>query len=135
MDLKYIELLKEWVRLDNIVQRNNVDVKAAKDKVKEVEDKVSETVEQKKQLEGDICTYVQSNKLESMQLKISDGVITFGKKTSQKPLSQKFLREVMQQYSDDHPEENIPHEKMLEFILSRIEKKTTYEINRVVSQP
>lgn len=132
MDIQYIELIKEWVKLDNVIQVNQEEVKKAKDDAKKLEDRVSDQVEQKKKIETEIINYIQSNKLENIQLKISDGVITFGKKTSQKPMSQKFLRETMQKYADENPDENIQFEKILEFIGNNIEKKTTYEINRLI---
>lgn len=135
MDLQYIDLIKEWVKLDNVIQVNQEEVKKAKDDAKKLEERVSVQVEQKKTIEGEIINYIQSNKLENIQLKISDGVITFGKKTSQKPMSQKFLRETMQKYADENPDENIQFEKILEFIGNNIEKKTTYEINRLIKPP
>lgn len=135
MDIQYIELIKEWVKLDNIIQVNQEEVKKAKDDAKKLEERVSAQVEQKKNIESEIVNYIQSNKLENIQLKISDGVITFGKKTSQKPMSQKFLRETMQKYADENPDENIQFEKILEYIGNNIEKKTTYEINRLIKPP
>lgn len=135
MDIQYIELIKEWVKLDNVIQVNQEEVKKAKEDAKKLEERVSAQVEQKKNIETEIINYIQSNKLENIQLKISDGVITFGKKTSQKPMSQKFLRETMQKYADENPDENIQFEKILEFIGNNIEKKTTYEINRLIKPP
>lgn len=135
MDIQYIELIKEWVKLDNIIQVNQEEVKKAKEEAKKLEERVSVQVEQKKTIENEIVNYVQSNKLENIQLKISDGVITFGKKTSQKPMSQKFLRETMQKYADENPDENIQFEKIIEFIGNNVEKKTTYEINRLIKAP
>jgi hypothetical protein len=132
MDPHYISLVQEWVKLDNIILRNSTDVKRAKDEVKVIEERVTDVIEKKKKIEDEIIEYVQTNKLETMQLKISDGVITFGKKTTQKPMSQKFIREILQKYSEEHPEENLKHAKLFEYITSNIDKKVEYSINRNV---
>ena len=92
----------------------------------------AEAMEQKKTIERQIVEYVQTNKLESMQLKISDGIITFAKKTTQKPLTQKYLRETLEKYAEENPAETINHVKILEYIVSNLEKKVDYSINRNV---
>jgi CRISPR/Cas system CSM-associated protein Csm2 small subunit len=132
MDTHYINLVKDWVKLDNIIARNNVEVKKVKDDIKIIEERVIDTVEEKKKLEKDIIDYVQVSKLESMQLKISDGIITFSKKTTQKPMNQKWLREILQKYSDENPDENLQYNKLIEYVMSNIEKKVDYSINRKI---
>jgi len=130
MDPQHVHLVKEWVRLDNIILRNNINVQSAKEEVKKLEDLVSDVVEKKKEVEKQITEYIKTNKLESMQLKISDGIITFGKKTTQKPISHKFLREVLQKYADENPDDDFNHIKVFEFIIANIDKKIDYSINR-----
>ena len=136
MDPDYVEKVKEWVRLDNIILRNTEEVKAAKEDTKKIEERVAERVadviEEKKRVEKDIMEYVQANNLETMQLKISDGVITFSKKTTQRPMSQKFLKDTLQKYADENPGENLQHTKVFEYLLSNVEKKVDVSINRTV---
>lgn len=125
MDPHYMNLVKEWVKLDNIIARNNTDIQLAKERV-------SEPIEEKKRIEKDIIDYIQTSKLENMQLKISDGVITFSKRTTQKPITQKFIKEILEKYADENPSDNIEHNKISEFILSNIEKKIEYSISRKI---
>ncbi len=141
MDPEHIKLVQEWVKLDNalILKKNDTSSKEvydgfteAKEKVKDLEESFNDILEQKKKIESDIMTYVLSKKLENIKLNISDGVITFSKKTTQKPLSQKFLKDVLEKYSDEHPDENIKNDKIFDYILSNVEKKVTYEMNRVL---
>lgn len=134
MDPEYIEKVKEWVRLDNIILRNADEVKAAKDDAKKIEERVADVLEEKKRVEKEIMEYVQANSLETMQLKISDGIITFSKKTTQKPMSQKFLKDVLQKYAEENPGENLQHTKLFEYILTNIEKKIDVSINRTVKE-
>lgn len=130
MDPQYVQLVKEWVKLDNIILLNNTEAKVIKDNAKQIEERVNETNEKKKNVEKQIIEYVQTNKLESMQLKISDGVITFSKKTTQKPLNQKFLKEVLEKYAEENPSEAINYNKIFEYVVSNIDKKVEYSINR-----
>ena len=141
MDPEHIKLIQEWVKLDNaiLLKKNDISSKEvydhfseAKEKIKDLEESFNDILEKKKKLESDIMTYVLSKKLENIKLNISDGIITFSKKTTQKPISQKFLKDVLQKYSDEHSDENIKNDKIFEFILENIEKKVTYEMNRVV---
>ena len=136
MDAHYIDLVKEWVKLDNIVTKNTIEVKEIKDKVNEevkaVAERVLSETEKKKEIEKDIIEYVQDNKLDTMQLKISDGVITFGKKITPKPITQKWLREILQKYGEEHPNKLFESTTVIEYILSNIEKKVDYSINRTI---
>lgn len=132
MDSDYVEKVKEWVRLDNIILRNTEEVKVAKEDAKKIEERVADVIEEKKRVEKDIMEYVQTNGLDTMQLKISDGVITFSKKTTQKPISQKFLKEVLQKYAEENPEDCLQHSKLFEYILANIEKKVEVSINRTI---
>ena len=133
MDTHYINLVKDWVKFDNIIARNNVEVKKVKDDIKTIEERVVDALDEKKKLEKDIIDYVQTSKLESMQLKISDGIITFSKMTTQKPLNQIWLGEILQKYSDENPDENLQYTKIIEYIMSNTEKKVDYSINRKIT--
>ena len=135
MDQKYIKLVQDWVKLDNVVLRNTLDVKTAKDEVKRIEDSVATVIEEKKKIEKDIIDYVQKNKFETMQLKISDGTITFSKKTTQKPITQKFLKDALEQYSEEHVDEPFDFMKVYEYIIGKIEKTVNYSINRSLKEP
>jgi hypothetical protein len=132
MDPEYIELVKKWVQLDNTILRNNVQVKTAKDEVKRIETQVDTVLEEKKIIEKQILDYVQTEKLDAMQLKISDGVITFGKRTTQKPINQRFLKDTLQKYAEENPSEEIDHMKLFDYIISNQEKKVEFVINRTV---
>lgn len=134
MDPEYVDKVKEWVRLDNIILRNTEEVKTAKEDAKKIEERVADVVEEKKRVEKEIMEYVQANSLETMQLKISDGIITFSKKTTQKPMSQKFIKDILQKYADENPGENLQHSKLFEYILSNVEKKVDVSINRTVKE-
>lgn len=132
MDPHYVSLVKDWVKCDNIILRNMEDVKQAKDEAKKIEERVTDAIEEKKRVEKEIVEYVHANKLETMQLKISDGVITFSKKTTQKPISQKFLKETLQKYGEENPSESIDHQKLFDYLVSNVEKKVDYSIQRTI---
>jgi hypothetical protein len=141
MDPEQIKLIQEWVKLDNtiILKKNESSSKEiydklseAKEKVKELDESINDIVEKKKKIESDIMTYVLAKKLENIKLNISDGIITFSKKTVQKPLSQKFLKDILQKYAEEHPEENIKDTKIFEYILANVEKKVSCEMNRTL---
>lgn len=130
MDPHYVDLVKQWVKYDNVILRNADDVREAKERAKEIEERVADAVERKKEIETEIIEYVKGNKLETMQLKISDGVITFAKKTTQKPISQKFLKEILIKYNEENQDNQIPQNKLFEFIINNIDKKVEFSINR-----
>ncbi len=125
MDPHYIDLVKKWVQIDNVLITNNQDIKKAKDNV-------AEQIEEKKKIEIDIVQYVQNNNLENMQLKISDGVITFSKRTVQKSMTQKYIKELLQKYEDEHAGVAMSADAVFDYLVDNIEKKVTYEIHRVV---
>ena len=115
MDFTYVKRVQEWVELDNQVLRN-------KELIKDV-------TERKKQLEEDILEYVETNKLDSLCLNISDGTIKFGKRSSTQPLSIKYIRQTIEKYAEEKSLA-IDVNELCDYISSNLEKKTQTYLKR-----
>ena len=115
MDFTYVKRVQEWVELDNKVLRN-------KELIKDV-------TERKKQLEEDILEYVETNKLDSLCLNISDGTIKFGKRSSTQPLSIKYIRQTIEKYAEEKSLA-IDVNELCDYISSNLEKKTQTYLKR-----
>ena len=127
MDVEYIKKVKEWVSLDNKVTRSM-------EKIKTVKDDIQDIIDERKDIEDDILDYIQTNKFEKLTLNISDGTIKFGKRTTTTSLSLKLLKALFEKYAEENPGA-FQADKLHEFLIENLEKKTTYFIKRDIDKP
>lgn len=118
MDFGYVKRVQEWVELDNVLLKHKESIK--------------EKVEQKKQLEDEIIEYVETNKLDSLCLNITDGKIKFGKRSVTQPLSVKILRQVLEKYVQEKPGLNLDITEVCDYVVSNLEKKTQIFLKREI---
>ena len=111
MDPTYINKIREWVEIDNVVL-------AKKEEISTVSIK-------KKELEEDIIEYVENKKLEKLSITISDGTIDFYKKTQSQALSIKLLKNILSKY-----EGRLDPEEICDFVKENLEKKTSIYMKR-----
>lgn len=116
MDFNYVKRVQEWVELDNQVLKNKEEMKT--------------TLDRKKELEEDILDYVETNKLDSLCLNISDGTIKFGKRSSTQPLSIKLIRQTLEKYVQEKPSLRLDVNEVCDYIASNLEKKTATYLRR-----
>ena len=116
MDFDYMKKVQEWVSLDNHIIRN-------KDSIKNVQEK-------KKELEDDILDYIETNGLDKLTIKISDGAIKFAKRTTQNHITLKLIKSLLENYSSE--ESNIDYDKIYEYIEKNIGHKSTTIMKRDV---
>jgi DNA-binding protein Fis len=113
MELNYIKRVQDWVESDNKLFKLKEDMK--------------DPIEKKKQLEEEILTYVESNKLDNLCLNISDGTIKFSKRNQTQPLSMRVIKSLLDSYSETN---TINVDDICDFILSNLEKKTVVCMKR-----
>lgn len=127
METKYIDKVKQWVSLDNKITRGM-------DKIKVVKDDIQPIIDARKEIEDDILNYIQTNKYEKLTLNISDGTIKFGKKTTTTSLSLKLLKVLFEKYAEENPTDVFDADKLHEFLMENLEKKTNYYIKRDITR-
>jgi hypothetical protein len=132
MDTEYISKVKKWVDIDNQILRTQEKVKHHFDAVEKNKEELKPLAEKKKEIEDDIITYIESNKLEKLTVNITDGTIKFGKKTSQQPITLKLLKFLLDKYSSEEEEEDLDTNKLYEFITDSLDKKTTFFMKREI---
>jgi hypothetical protein len=76
---KFIDNIQRWVKLDN--------------QIKNVNEKVKRAREVKNKLLENIVGYVESNKLESTKIEISDGELRFYEKREYQPITFTYIEE------------------------------------------
>jgi arginine decarboxylase-like protein len=113
MELNYIKRVQDWVDTDNKLLKLKEDMK--------------DPLEKKKQLEEEIITYVESNKLDSLCLNISDGTIKFSKRNQTQALSMRVIRTLLESYSEN---DRINVDEICDFITSNLEKKMIISMKR-----
>lgn len=113
MELNYIKRVQDWVENDNKLLKLKEDMK--------------DPIEKKKQLEDEILTYVESNKLDNLCLNISDGTIKFSKRNQTQPLSLRVIKSLLEGYSETN---RINVDDICDFISSNLEKKTIISMKR-----
>jgi hypothetical protein len=114
MDPEHIDKIKQWVTLDNKVQKS-------KEAIKSVQD-------DKKALEEEILDYVASNNCDKLVINISDGTIKFAKKTTQQSISMKYLKDILRKFSEE--KQSIPHDILLKYITDNLEKHISLTMKR-----
>ena len=118
MDIQYIKQIQKWVELDNATLKNKESIKSV--------------VEEKKDIEETIIEYVGNNKLENINISITDGNIKFQKKNTVQPLNIKTLRNLLQKYNDETPS-SINIDEVCDFITKNLDVKVSYMIKRTVA--
>lgn len=128
MEAAYVNKVKQWVEIDNKIIRAQDVLKPHNEVIDKCKDDIKPLQEQKKLIEDDIVSYIESNKLEKLTINITDGAIKFGKKTSQPPITLKLLKFILDKYAEE--EGDVDTGKLYDFILDNIDKKTTYFMKR-----
>jgi hypothetical protein len=131
MDATYINKVKKWVEIDNKILRTQDSLKPYIDAIEKNKEDVKPLMEQKKQIEDEIVSYIESNKLEKLTVNITDGAIKFGKKTTQQPVTLKLLKAILDKYSEEE-DCDVDTAKLYDFILDNLEKKTTFFMKREI---
>lgn len=121
MDPEYMELVKEWVLLDNkiIISR----------------DSVVESCEFKKDLEEQILNHLKEKQIDALKVTINDGVILFSKTTTKAPLSVRMLKVMCEQYNEGPDAQRIDVEDFMNYVTNNIESKTKTVMRRVIKAP
>lgn len=136
MDVAYINKIQKWVELDNVILRSQEGVKPHQEAINKNKEEVAKWTEEKKTIEEDVLEYIQKNKMDKLTINISDGCIKFGKKTTQQNLTLKTLKALLDKYSDqeqagvESKEVGIDTNKLFDFIVDNLEKKTTLFMKR-----
>jgi len=115
MDVRYMEKIKQWVEYDNRIQRNKKDIQTV--------------VEKKKDVETELLDYVSSQKMDRFTINISDGNIKFTKMNVKPPLTQKVLRDTLQDYLAEK-DIIMDIEDFLQYMNEKNETKTKYIMKR-----
>jgi predicted site-specific integrase-resolvase len=129
MEVAYINKIQKWVEIDNTILRSQEGLKVHQEAINKNKEEVSSLLEDKKKIEDEVLEYIQKNKMDKLTINISDGTIKFGKKTTQQNLTIKTLKTLLDKYSEgeDH---NVDTNKLFDFILDNLEKKTTLFMKR-----
>lgn len=134
MDVAYINKIQKWVELDNVILRSQEGVKPHQEAINKNKEEVAKWTEEKKTIEDDVLEYIQKNKMDKLTINISDGCIKFGKKTTQQNLTLKTLKALLDKYSESESESegatNVDTNKLFDFIVDNLEKKTTLFMKR-----
>ena len=110
-----MEKIKQWVEYDNRIQRNKKDIQTV--------------VEKKKDVETELLDYVSSQKMDRFTINISDGNIKFTKMNVKPPLTQKVLRDTLQDYLAEK-DISMDIEDFLQYMNEKNETKTKYIMKR-----
>lgn len=115
MDEASIQKVRSWVELDNTIRQRRERIKGLCD--------------QKKQLEDDIKAYVRRNRLEGVQLNISDGVIKFAEKTTASSITLKYLKQALESYFESQPR-SVTVDSLFKHILEHRPTSTSFDMVR-----
>ncbi len=119
MDPKYIEKIQRWVELDNKIETRKLRLK--------------EYTDEKKTIEDDILSYIQSENIKDIQINTSDGFIQFQETKQTGYITLKLLKETIFRYFDNNTKENITPENLYDFIISNRETKTKINMKRHIT--
>jgi hypothetical protein len=90
MQSDYVQKIKRWVELDNVVQ-------VQKSKLKVYAD-------EKKSLEDSITDYIQDNDMMNVQIKLSNGLVKFSENYTASSITLKMIKDAIHQYFTEHDE-------------------------------
>ena len=129
METAYMNKIKEWVELDNRVQRHEETIKPHKEALETSKKEIAPILEERKKVEDSILEYIEKNKFDKLTVNISDGIIKFGKKTTQQTLSLKVIKALLDAYAEqEDPDFDVM--KLYEFIADNIKKTTNMYMKR-----
>lgn len=115
MDINYMKKIQDWVKLDNTIMHNKEEIHIVS--------------ERKKELEDDITSYVEKNKLDNLTLNITDGFIKFSKRTTTQSLSIKVIKLLLDKYSTEY-NQNLNIDEICDYLTANLEKKQTISMKR-----
>jgi hypothetical protein len=123
MDEQTKQRIVEWVDTDNIIRTR-------KEKLKLLYDK-------KAKLENEIKTYVKRNNLTDFKIRISDGHIRFTEKNNLQAISQKYLKESLEDFfkaAANNKNIAVNADTVYEFILKNRKSYTAFEMTRDIKE-
>lgn len=129
MDNEYINKVKKWVELDNNILRSQETIKPHLEAIGKNKEELQTILDEKKNIEDEIVQYIEKNKYDKLTVNITDGIIKFGKKTAQQPVTLKILKHLLDRYSEEN---NTDLTELFEFITENLDKKTSYFMKREI---
>jgi Family of unknown function (DUF5760) len=120
MEEAYVNMVKKWVELDNMIENNKIRMKEATD--------------ERKQLEAEILDYVESNNLQELQINISDGFINFHTAKVPQAMSIKFLKDNLAKYFEENEnKEMMDADSIIKYLLQNRGTKQHLSMKRHIS--
>ena len=108
--------IKEWIKLDNEINKLNLEIKERKNK--------------KKQLSSDLVVVMKKNKLDCFD--INGGAILYKKNVTKKPITAKSLMQILHQFYPSTAADKA--EELTKFILENREETTKETILRKMNK-
>ncbi len=108
--------IKEWIKLDNEINKLNLEIKERKNK--------------KKQLSSDLVEVMKKNKLDCFD--INGGSILYKKNVTKKPITAKSLMQILHQFYPSNAGDKA--EELTKFILENREETTKETILRKMNK-
>ena len=126
MNNQYVQKVQEWVVLDN----KAIDVK---NRIKEIQETHKELFNQKDELEKEIVEYVNSNKLDAITIRTTDGNIKFSKKNPAQPVTLKLVKSLMVDFCKSQGQEaTAVCEGLFVYMSENLEKKQKVSMVRKI---
>ena len=126
MNNQYVQKVQAWVVLDNKALE-------VKNRIKDIQDTHKELFNQKDELEKEIVEYVNSNKLDAITIRTTDGNIKFSKKNSAQPLTLKLVKSLMVDFcKSQSPETTAMCENLFVYMSENLEKKQKISMVRKI---
>jgi hypothetical protein len=94
MDKSYVQKIKQWVELDNMIEARKAKMKVH--------------VDEKKELEDDILGYIDQQNLQNVQINIPDGNIKFTETTTTTGITLKSIKEGLNVFFEQSQINNTP---------------------------
>jgi hypothetical protein len=117
LDATTIGKIKEWVALDNKVEMKKI--------------KLKEYVDDRKILEDDILSYIESNNKKNLQINTSDGYIDFHDLKSTQTMTMKYIKDALESFfaSNQAPSPSA----IFDYLMSHRETKTKTVMRRHIT--
>jgi hypothetical protein len=94
MDKSYVQKIKQWVELDNMIEARKAKMKVH--------------VDEKKELEDDILGHIEQQNLQNVQINIPDGNIKFIESTTTTGITLKSIKEGLNVFFEQSQTNNTP---------------------------
>jgi hypothetical protein len=119
MDITHINKVKEWIEIDN--------------QAMQVKNTLSTLNDQKKELEEELLSYIEDNKLENITVGLSDGKLKFPKVSVKQTLSIKYIKTALSKYNEEKSKSNeIDIEELCKYLTDNLETTSRISIKRSV---